>query len=115
MNQQIKEKWMNALRSGEYSQTKGCLRTKNGFCCLGVLCDLYSKETGTGWEEFKEDEALSTYSTFLEEIATLPKEVMEWSGLNQPNPYSENWGSLASLNDGGTEFLKIADVIEKYL
>ena len=115
MNQQIKEKWLNALRSGEYSQSRGCLRTTEGFCCLGVLCDLYSKETGTEWEEFKKDEALSSYSSFLEEIGTLPKEVMEWSGLKNPNPYFENMGSLAVLNDSGTEFPKIADVIENYL
>ena len=113
MNQQIKEKWMNALRSGEYSQTRGYLRTTEGFCCLGVLCDLYSKETGTEWVENYE---LENSSSFLEEFATLPKEVMEWSGLEYPNPYSETWGgSLASLNDQGEEFPKIADVIEKYL
>ena len=114
MNQQIKEKWMNALRSGEYSQTRGYLRTTEGFCCLGVLCDLYSKETGTEWVENYE---LENSSSFLEEFATLPKEVMEWSGLEYPNPYFdfENGVSLASLNDGGKEFNEIADVIEKYL
>jgi hypothetical protein len=37
MNQVIKEKWVAALRSGEYKQTKGYLRNKKGYCCLGVL------------------------------------------------------------------------------
>ena len=111
MNQQIKEKWLNALRSGEYSQTRGFLRTIEGFCCLGVLCDLYAKETGTEWK----DNYDFANSSFLGELATLPEKVMKWSGLKEPNPYSENWGSLASLNDEGKEFTKIADVIEKYL
>lgn len=110
MNQQIKEKWMNALRSGEYSQTRGFLRTTEGFCCLGVLCDLYSKETETEWEEYE-----YAYSSFLEEFATLPEKVMEWSGLKEPNPYFEQVGSLASLNDEGKEFIEIADMIEAFL
>lgn len=34
----IKRKWLKALRSGEYAQTKGTLTNgKGGFCCLGVL------------------------------------------------------------------------------
>ena len=50
MNPQVKEKWVNALRSGEYSQCDGKLRSADGFCCLGVLCDLYSQEPFTkGW------------------------------------------------------------------
>lgn len=112
MNQQIKEKWMNALRSGEYSQTRGALRTTEGFCCLGVLCDLYSKETGTEWGEYQKDFA---NSSFLGELATFPPKVGEWSGIERANPYFEEVGTLASLNDGGKEFTEIADVIEKYL
>lgn len=30
--------WCNALRSGEYKQTRGALQDEDGFCCLGVLC-----------------------------------------------------------------------------
>jgi len=36
----IKQKWVEALRSGKYNQTIGVLyngNNKNGFCCLGVL------------------------------------------------------------------------------
>jgi len=31
-------KWLDALNSGEYKQTKGTLQNNNGFCCLGVAC-----------------------------------------------------------------------------
>lgn len=35
---EIKQKWLDALRSGEYKQGKGRLRDGNGaYCCLGVL------------------------------------------------------------------------------
>lgn len=33
--------WVNALRSGEYKQTKHHLQDKKGYCCLGVACDIF--------------------------------------------------------------------------
>lgn len=37
----FKAKWLAALRSGTYSQARSRLRSpENGFCCLGVACDL---------------------------------------------------------------------------
>lgn len=42
--QELKDKWLNALKSGEFTQGKGKLRDDNGnYCCLGVLsviCEL---------------------------------------------------------------------------
>lgn len=40
MNQEIKAKWVEALRSGRYKQGRGVLRQGNEFCCLGVLADI---------------------------------------------------------------------------
>lgn len=38
MPKRLKNKWVKALRSGEYGQTQGTLCDGNGnFCCLGVL------------------------------------------------------------------------------
>ncbi len=34
-------KWVKALRSGKYSQTKEVLENKEGYCCLGVACDIF--------------------------------------------------------------------------
>lgn len=34
-------KWSNALRSGEYKQTKGKLQDLDGHCCLGVACEVF--------------------------------------------------------------------------
>lgn len=37
MDAQLKAKWVTALRSGDYQQTKNTLQDRIGFCCLGVL------------------------------------------------------------------------------
>lgn len=37
MDPGIKRKWVEALRSGKYTQTVGTLRDGYGYCCLGVL------------------------------------------------------------------------------
>lgn len=36
----LRNRWIAALRSHQYPQIKGNLRTIDGYCCLGVLCDL---------------------------------------------------------------------------
>lgn len=38
INEQEFNKWIVALRSGKYKQTKYKLQDENGFCCLGVAC-----------------------------------------------------------------------------
>jgi len=48
MNTEIKDKWITALRSGQYKQGKHRLRDNDKFCCLGVLCDVVDK---TKWED----------------------------------------------------------------
>jgi hypothetical protein len=45
MNPELKQKWIAALRSGQRKQAQGVLRKKDGgFCCLGVLIDVYQPE-----------------------------------------------------------------------
>jgi hypothetical protein len=40
INKVVKQKWLNALRSGKYKQTSECLKDSAGHCCLGVLCEI---------------------------------------------------------------------------
>jgi len=40
MDQELKDKWVKALQSGDYDQTHTTLRDEEGFCCLGVLVDV---------------------------------------------------------------------------
>jgi hypothetical protein len=106
MNPQIKQKWVDALRSGEYQQGQYCLRTDNKFCCLGVLCDLYGKENNVEWNG----------DMFQDMVAVLPLSVIEWSGVGDGNPFvNAQTDSLIGLNDKGSTFNEIADVIEKQL
>ena len=126
MNKEVKEKWITALRSGEYKQGREALkRTDNEFCCLGVLCDLYIKETGIGrWVNDK-----STYVDFWigdKYSGAMPlEEVKDWAGLSNKGMnihttdvllYNNFPRTLAGLNDTQRlSFLQIADIIEEQL
>lgn len=35
------QKWTKALRSGKYKQSKHSLQNKDGYCCLGVACEVF--------------------------------------------------------------------------
>lgn len=114
MNQEIKAKWVTALRSGEYIQTKGALHDYAGFCCLGVLCDLYRKENGGEWAP---SNIISGESMFLNSETLLPQTVQLWAGLEADDPYVGGTikEGLSSLNDTGVGFLEIASLIERDL
>lgn len=108
MYKDIKAKWVYALRSGDYEQGLGKLRKDDKFCCLGVLCDIHSKETGTEWIKEK----------YFKNILLLPDIVVFWANLKTetPNVYvNKNRNSLVELNDNRMTFLEIADLIEEQL
>ena len=113
MNPEIKAKWVAALRSGEYKQGRGQLRSEDLFCCLGVLCDLHAKETGSEWRGEAHDCSQGTPS----------RRVVDWAQLGAMNPYVEVGGArdvIAAHNDGDERvpartFAEIADAIEAQL
>jgi hypothetical protein len=47
MDAELKSRWVAALRSGEFKQTRGRLKMGNSYCCLGVLCAIH----GQGFDE----------------------------------------------------------------
>lgn len=80
--------WTAALRSGEYPQAKGYLKTDEGFCCLGVACEVAIKN---GLDIETNDDNLGYKTTSYGgseyfENSTLPREVMEWYGIDKINP-----------------------------
>lgn len=109
MKHAVMERWVNALRSGEYTQGKDRLKTiDNTFCCLGVLCDLYSKETGDAWDFSNRDGPI-----YYGCITSLPEEVRVWAGMRTGNGLLESdKPSLVILNDKGWTFSDIANIIE---
>lgn len=101
-------KWIKALRSGKYKQTTGVLRSDQGYCCLGVLDQIFPK--------------LNLASGDLECLVNYRK-----IGLSSSSGNLIGGGCLAQLNDGtssasiltkGTatheqlNFDEIADVIQ---
>ena len=115
MKPEIKAQWIEALRSGEYKQTKGELRTPNGYCCLGVLTDLYLKKHNDEWEY---NERCNQY-LYLDCRFGLPEEVMVWADLYESDPYvytDDTDHTLAHYNDNKDySFEQIADLIEENL
>jgi hypothetical protein len=127
INANIKKKWVAALRSGEYKQGRGWLRQIDAkgverFCCLGVLCDIYTKETTkrTSWKAPNKFIGDTEYS-FGGYTDMPPDNVNKWVGLGDtpwvsvPIKASRKYDSLYGLNDGGSPFKKIADYIEAQL
>lgn len=108
MNSSTKQIWINALRSGEYEQGQGSLYEDGKFCCLGVLTDLYIRETNQEWEE----QCDNSFS-FEDSPCFLPPSVQEWAGLN--NSPQVGGRSLPGLNDEGASFEELADLIEEHL
>jgi hypothetical protein len=89
MDTTIAQKWIEMLESGNYPQTRQKLYTDNGYCCLGVLCELYKRETGNGewvpcdipYYESSKVYAFKTEKTQKNSTDTLPDEVKDWAGM----------------------------------
>lgn len=125
MKTEIKERWLEALRSGNYEQGRRVLRsTDDHYCCLGVLCDLAAQEgvvearqsSETGLWHYVGAEAYDEWR--FGSSTTLPKAVAVWAELDDNNPSviaGDEDRSLAGINDEGADFAEIADLIEEYL
>lgn len=103
-------RWVTALRSKKYKQTREQLRHGGGFCCLGVVCDLLARDGGPQWTGFNE---------FWGEDVQLPKVVAEFlsPGFSERvNMRGRNFfDQLAWYNDHGASFAELATKIEKEL
>lgn len=121
MKADIKERWLEALRSGEYVQGTGLLRTEDDtYCCLGVLCDLAVQDGVVEWERSVclECDGDCDHWHVRAHSGNLPQEVCEWAGLPNGDPAVNVDGTvqyLAELNDNGTTFDRIAELIEQSL
>lgn len=114
MRRDIATKWAEALRSGEYRQCKEVLQREEGFCCLGVLCDLHRQAKGGEWvgpDHHTHGGMVYQPAEGGEDYALLPEAVQEWAGIRGPNP-SVRCDPLTILNDEGRKFDDLADMIE---
>lgn len=139
MNQELRKRWVAALRSGTFKQTKKILHDikEDAYCCLGVLCkienlpekvvkfriDLHSEEEPrevgrfgchSSRSCFSESELPRNFAVQVFGIGTRN----ENGSFMYPNGYRDDTGasgsSLALLNDAGFTFDQIADIIDWY-
>ena len=99
------KKWIEALRSGAYSQTRGTLQDKEGHCCLGVACELFIPEGS----KFR---GIGNYLYGI--LPSDQPKVPRWlCALNRDSMLRLNGTGLTSLNDNmKMNFNEIADILE---
>jgi hypothetical protein len=112
----LKQKWIDALRSGKYQQGNYALRNNQGqYCCLGVLADV----CGVEWSNERIGGVESNYWHPTGEVhkrgvdayystSGLSLKFRELVGL----PVEEH-DKLITMNDSGTSFEQIADYIQR--
>jgi len=119
-NKENIEHWLAALRSGKYTQGRGCLRSiEDKFCCLGVACDVYMTLTGEGkWapSSYQPDTYVFTVDNEIMGSA-LPQKVKNFYGVSGSNPLIKGGDNAIWLNDSKrVNFNQMADYIgETYL
>lgn len=92
LTKKLKQKWIKALRGGEFKQGRGRLKKANRHCCLGVLQAIAP--------DIKSD------SIYL--LADIRNSRSYITGL----PISKQQ-TLATMNDDANDFLEISNWIEK--
>lgn len=103
---ELQEKWLKALESGRYKQSKHFLKRDGGYCCLGVACRITGKKFNRkglceGMEGVVPD--------------SVKKELRLRSSEGHGTQYFEIDGcqfvALASANDHGASFRQIAALV----
>lgn len=99
MKAELKQKWVDALRSGKYEQGRFALRRNGKFCCLGVLADIIAPDEWVMAGGNDVDKFL-----FRGDGSVLPRDIISTDKSND----------LVGMNDDevGLSFPKIADYIE---
>jgi hypothetical protein len=112
MKLEVKEKLINALRSGEYKQGYDELKQNDCFCINGVLCDLAAKDGVGCWD--------NDYFLINDRRRNiiLPFDVARWASDEDldRDGFAESIMTdkdcLMGKNDSGVSFPVLADIIE---
>lgn len=117
------ERWLRALESGLYIQSKGRLysQKEGGFCCLGLEQYINRKcevELGpNGFAGLPSPEYLTANGIHFARTSTRLAPSSAPDVLQQPSGYLTSgvcWKSVDMLNDGGTSFKEIAKLIRNH-
>lgn len=138
MDQEIKARWIELLRSGEYEQTRGKLGIdeSNLRCCLGVLCDIGVDKGLLNVEPYSYGPGLAVQRVYIPvnnteddfAVSVLPVGFSNYLGLQDEAgtfivpggiledgyPSDRKHLNLALLNDEGFTFDQIADIIDYF-
>jgi hypothetical protein len=120
MKKEWADKWVAALRTGPYTQTRRTLRGSKGFCCLGVLCDLVKDEplVQGHWQESDRGQyGFTVAGAYADQI--LPSRAQRLVGMVSSNGSLRTSDgamstALSTLNDDGLSFDEIASIIEEH-
>jgi hypothetical protein len=104
---ELRKKWIEALRSGRFKQGRTALRTGDKYCCLGVACEI------AGLSGVRGKNGIYTYNGRIEYV---PLELQRALGLysqdGAPRPDCEN-PALTFMNDNmRATFNEIATALE---
>lgn len=114
MNNVIKSKWVEALRSGEYKQGQGRLNDRDLFCCLGVLCEVLIKDEDAELNSLIKNKVPCAFDldcmSYDNDSKVVPNRVRLAADLSVRQVHD-----LISRNDSGFTFEQIAEYIEENL
>lgn len=109
----FKEKWISALRSGEFEQnTDGYLQDEeNRYCCLGVACKVANPKLNI------EGLCLIDIGNFEGDKLKKVKvpSILKGSCTSSEEDFNPVVETLTTMNDNGKSFKVIANYIEKNL
>lgn len=114
MNRENFEKWMRDLETTDEPQTKNALADKDGFCCLGRLCEVAIAD-GAPIRR-----ARARYSpefiAYNSQSGYPPVEAAEWLGIDDGESATEEIALFCygvAMNDSGASFKEIAAALRK--
>ena len=130
MNALLRNRWVDALRSGKYSQTRGMLFVPGegspSYCCLGVLCAIQPTEFEASIENevagfrFVRTQEKVVGSLYVDKDVPDSHHIVREMGLTDDEHellMSYNDGNRTKWNPEGIHysFDQIANYIEEYL
>jgi hypothetical protein len=115
MKPELRNRWIKALRSGEYKKATSVLKrffrnVPAKHCCIGVLCELVQDD----FDDAKD--LIQKRPDFQGHLGrTSVGAIMDFRTLGHVGLSVEHQRTLTNMNDKGASFERIANYIERKL
>ena len=109
---------LDALRSGEYCQTKGKMKRDDCYCAMGVACELFHRaHEGQGVGFWDGDVFMCQLSEYADDVRKYefgpPSAVLQWFGIGDNIHDPALYNDMMVMNDNEhLDFPTIADRVE---